>query len=272
MSIHVHPDPLPDERRNDPRRRAEMTVLDRLVMSHLSGKACYEWKAEGKSQEVDFAVWVEDLGRFAIQVKGGQYALVNHDWHLVMPGAPMEKKPSPLVQTWDGAMSMHEVLEDVLNLYIYVIPVLILPDMDPDPHMAVLAEQKKVHLVWRGQDLSARLEEIAASAGVRRPPIRAHVENEFHAIMYREPLGSGAPARREAPAQMDLGATGLVINNYGPLIIITATPENLAGVMASLSSAFPPAGWVPQPSAADATPPEFPPATGDAGESSSEPW
>ena len=271
MPINVHPDPLPEGRRNDPRRRAEMSVLRHLATSHLDGTARYEWKADADSQEVDFAVWVENLGRFAIQVKGGQYAISNHDWHLVVPGAPMERKPSPLVQTWDGALSMHEVLEDVLGFYIFIIPVLVLPDMDHDPHMAALSAEKSVHLVWRGQDLSARLMEIAESAGVRRPPIKAHIENELYAIMYRERLWPAAPAHQEVRTPeavgtpTDAGAVNLVINNYGPLIALCGTPDHLAGVMTSIMPVVPPSGEASQPAAPYAPPPSVPETVTDTG-------
>ena len=36
--------------------------------------------------ELDFAVWIEGLGRFALQVKGGRYLLIDGEWRLTDPG------------------------------------------------------------------------------------------------------------------------------------------------------------------------------------------
>lgn len=241
MTITIHPDPLPEERRNDPRRQAEMSVLDHLADSRLDGVARYEWKASGDSQEVDLALWVHDLGRFAIQVKGGLYAIRDYDWHLFSSSGSLEKTPPPPVETWDGAMSLHHVLEKVLGFYVFIIPVLVFPDMDCDPRMEKLAREKKVHLVWRGQDLSSRLEEIAATEGVHHPPTWAHIQNEFHAIMYGEPLRPPPALRAEpsageltAPARMDLDGATVVINNHGPLIMHFGVPDDLAAIVASV--------------------------------------
>ena len=247
MSITIHPSPLPEERRNDPRRRAEMSVLDHLANSHLQGTAIYEWKAAADTQEVDIQLWVEHLGRFAIQVKGGQYVIQNHDWHLVAPDGSLEERPSPVVQTWDGALSVHDVLESVLGFYIYTIPVLIFPDMDRNPQAEALASMKGVHLVCRGEDPSVLLEQIAATQVVRHPPTGAHIENEVHAMLYREPLspypsarrGSPEPGAPGVPTQMELGAATVVIHNYGPLILHFGAAEDLPAIIASLSPTSP---------------------------------
>ena len=247
MSITIHPSPLPEERRNDPRRRAEMSVLDHLANSHLQGTAIYEWKAAADTQEVDIQLWVEHLGRFAIQVKGGQYVIQNHNWRLVAPDGSLEERPSPVVQTWDGALSVHDVLESVLDFYIYTIPVLIFPDMDRDPQIEALASMKGVHLVCRGEDPSVLLEQIAATQVVRHPPTGAHIENEVHAMLYREPLSPSPSARRGSPepgasgvpSQMEMGAASVVIHNYGPLILNFNPTEDLPAIIASLSPASP---------------------------------
>ena len=244
MSITIHPNPLSQERRNDPKRRAEMLVLDQLAATVRVGAACYEWSAGAGSQEVDMALWVEHLGRFAIQVKGGRYTIHNFNWFLSAPDGSTEEKPSPVFQARDGAMSIRRVVGEITGYLVYIIPVLAFPDMDPEPHMAALAAQQNVYLVWRGEDLTARLEEIAQTEGVQRPPIRAHIENELHAIMYRERLGAAAPVRHAAPVittpmiptRLDVGAATVVINNYGPLIIHTGTAQDLTDVLGSMMS------------------------------------
>ena len=247
-----------------------MSVLDQLTASEHQGTAIYEWLAGDGSPEVDVALWVEGVGRFAIQVKGGHYDLQNYNWFLRMTDGSREQKPSPVVQIRDGALAMSRVVEDVIGFTIYTIAVLVLPDMHPEPHVAALAAQKKVHLVWRGDHLMTRVAEIAATEGVRHPPIRAHIENEVHAMMYGEPLAPAPPARRVAtepvastiPAQLDVGSATVVINNYGPLIMHFGTPDDVAAIVASMMPASP---TNPQPhSPANAgSVEENPPAFGD---------
>ena len=270
MSITIHPSMLSDERRNDPRRRAEMSVLDQLTASDYQGTAIYEWSAGHGAQEVDAPLWIRDMGRYALQVKGGTYIIRGYNWFLRLPDGALEQKPSPVFQTWDGAMAMRRAVEDVIGFQVYIIPVLVLPDMDPDPHATALAARKHVHVVWRGEDLMARLAEIAAREVVRHPPTQAHIENEVHAMMYGEPLAPAPQVRRVAtepvasiiPAQLDGSSATVVINNYGPLVMHFGSPDDLADIVASMMPASP---TNPQPhSPANArSVAEDPPAFGD---------
>ena len=199
MSITIHPSMLSDERRNDPRRRAEMAVLDQLTASDYQGTAIYEWSAGHGAQEIDVPIWIRDMGRYALQVKGGTYIIRDYNWFLTLPDGTLEKKPSPVFRTWDGAMTMRRAVEDVIGFQVYIIPVLVLPDMDPDPHVTALAAQKNVHVVWRGEDLMTRLAEIATREVVRHPPTQAHIENEVHAIDVRETVGAGYAGAQGSP-------------------------------------------------------------------------
>ncbi len=247
MSITIHPSMLSDERRNDPRRRAEMAVLDQLTASHYQGTAIYEWSAGHGAQEIDAPIWVRDMGRYALQVEGGTYIIRDYNWFLRLPDGTMEQRPSPVFQTWDGAMTMRRAVEDAIGFQVYIIPVLVLPDMDPDPHVTALAAQKNVHVVWRGEDLMTRLAEIATRDVVRHPPTQAHIENEVHAMMSGKPLAPATTVRREAPepvapavpVQMDLGNATIVINNHGPLIICAGTAEDMAAALASMTPLSP---------------------------------
>ena len=248
MSITIIPDPLPEERRNDPKRQAEMSVLDPLARTENRGTAIYEWSAGPGSPEVDIALWVENLGRFAIQVKGGHYDIRDYNWFLKSPDGSLEAKPSPVVQTWDGAMSMRSAVETVVGFRAYLIPVLILPNQEPEPHVAALAAQKRVHLAWRGEDLMTRLSEIAETEGVHHPPPRTHIDNEVHAMMYGQPLRPSAPFHRAdrqpaepmTPSAVDTTGATVVINNYGPLIIHTGAAEELAAALLQNPSIPPP--------------------------------
>ena len=129
-----------------------------MTASDYQGTAIYEWSAGHGAQEIDAPIWIRDMGRYALQVKGGTYIIRDYNWFLRLP---------------DGAMTMCRAVEDVIGFQVYIIPVLALPDVDPDPHVTALAAQKHVHVVWSGEDLMTRLDEIATREVVRHPPTQA---------------------------------------------------------------------------------------------------
>ena len=81
--MRMFPQEFPSGRRRKPRRQAERRVYEALAGNDRQGFCYYEWRKGYERIELDFAVWVKDLGRFALQVKGGKYRLVDGDWYLV---------------------------------------------------------------------------------------------------------------------------------------------------------------------------------------------
>lgn len=71
--MRTFPREFPPKRRRKPKRRAERRIFEALANSPLDGFAYYEWRRDYYDGEVDFAIWVEGLGRAALQVKGGHY-------------------------------------------------------------------------------------------------------------------------------------------------------------------------------------------------------
>ena len=106
--METHPEMVPPDRRTDPKRRAEARVFDEIQRSRLPGFAHYEWQRDPRSPQLDFAVWLPEVGRFGLQVKGGHYSLQRGKWYL-RTGSGSEEKDSPLQKTWDATMSIHVV-------------------------------------------------------------------------------------------------------------------------------------------------------------------
>ena len=73
--MRMYPREFPSGRRKKPKRRAERRVYEALASADRRGFVFYEWRRGYGYIELDFAVWVKDLGRFALQVKGGRYLL-----------------------------------------------------------------------------------------------------------------------------------------------------------------------------------------------------
>ena len=74
MAIEIKGKFLSD-RRQDPKRQAEARVYDALSGLGLNGHGLYEFRYRDGGQQVDFPLWVHGKGRFAIEVKGGEYEM-----------------------------------------------------------------------------------------------------------------------------------------------------------------------------------------------------
>ena len=192
MAIQFTPEKFPDARRNDPKRRAEAAVFDALSAIRRSGYGIYEMRLRPKGQQVDYAVWLDGLGRFAIQVKGGVYRRDDRgNWYLLTYDGKWEPKPSPVLETVDGRLEMHDAISRAVSFYGFVGGVLIFPDMERDQDMERLAcNTDDVGVVWGLDHLEQDLERIAEVVGFRRPPTPAHSQNEqeqVFALMWKGP-------------------------------------------------------------------------------------
>ena len=166
--MRMYPREFPSGRRKKPKRQAERRVYEALAGSDRRGFCYYEWRKGYGHIELDFAVWIEGLGRFALQVKGGRYLLIDGDWHLKTRDGVQTISTSPLDEAWLAALDLHDDIEELAETAYnpFIIPVLVFPDMEPDPAIKNLARRKGVHLVWRTDDLMADLIAIVRRRGV----------------------------------------------------------------------------------------------------------
>ena len=80
--MKIYP-PFPTCREATPTRRAEKLIYEALEASELDGLALYEVKPLSSAPQLDFAVWLLDVGTFGIQTKGGRYIIIDGEWYLV---------------------------------------------------------------------------------------------------------------------------------------------------------------------------------------------
>ncbi len=164
----MYPREFPAIRRKRLKRRAERRIYKALAGSDRQGFVYYEWRRGYGRIELDFALWIVGLGRFALQVKGGHYLLIDGDWHLKTNDGLVPIEKSPLDEAWLAALDLHDDIEELAATPYnpYVIPVLAFADMEPDPAIDGLARRKGVYLVWRSDDLVADLIAVAHGRGV----------------------------------------------------------------------------------------------------------
>ena len=166
--MRMYPREFPSGRRKKPKRQAERRVYEALAGSDRRGFCYYEWRQGYEHIELDFAVWIEGLDRFALQVKGGRYLLIDGEWRLKTRDGVKLIESCPLDEAWLAALDLHDDIKEKAQTGYnpFVIPVLAFPDMDPDPAIKKLARRKGVHLVWHTDDLMADLIAISRSRSV----------------------------------------------------------------------------------------------------------
>ena len=70
-------------------------------------------------------------------------------WYLRTYEGDWASKPSPVQETVDGRLEMHDAISRAVSFYGFVGGVLIFPDMERDPDMERLAcNQDGVRIVW----------------------------------------------------------------------------------------------------------------------------
>ena len=182
--MRMHPREFPSGRRKKAKRQAERRVYEALAVAGRQGFVYYEWRKGYEHIELDYAVWVKDLGRFALQVKGGCYLLIDGEWHLKTREGLQPVKSCPLDETKLAALDLHDdIAECACTSYNpYVIPVLMFPDMEPDPAIKQLAKRTGVYVVWGVRSLLADLEEIVRSRRVSEVLGMDRIAREVHAV------------------------------------------------------------------------------------------
>ena len=179
--MKINPKEFPDHRRSDPKRRAEARVYDELAGSDASGHVLYEVKPRADSPEVDFAIWMEGVGTFGMEVKGGENRLERGEWSLVTDQG-RKKVNSLTAEAWDAAMAIHDTVHEKLGRKSFVIPVICFPDMEYDKYIEERCAAKKIGVVFGVENLVQQLQDLAEAAEVYQTPNARTIKQEVDLI------------------------------------------------------------------------------------------
>ncbi len=182
--MRMYPREFPSGRRKKPKRQAERKTYEALAGSDRRGFVYYEWRKGYEHIELDYAVWVKGLGRFALQVKGGRYLLIDGEWYLKTRDGVKLIESCPLDETKLAALDLHDDIKELAETRYnpYVIPVLVFPDMEPDEAIKSLAKRTGVYVIWGVRNLLADLEEIVRSRRVSEALGMDRIAREVHAV------------------------------------------------------------------------------------------
>ena len=104
-----------------------------------------------------------------MQVKGGQYRVEAGNWYLETDDG-LEYTPCPMKLTWDSAMAVRDFLKEKLGRKIFMVAVLLLPDMEPDPDIEMIAESDKTAVMFGYNDIVERVVDLAEERDVYGTP------------------------------------------------------------------------------------------------------
>ena len=218
---------FPASRRTDPKRQAEARVYDALTRLEFDGHGLYEFRYRDGGQQVDFPIWVHGIGRYAIEVKGGEYEMpAPGEWALVQPDGSRLTVPSPVDEAADGGLEMRSAIHEATTFRNFVAAVLLFPDMERVAQIERAARNaRSVYTIWGLERLEDELERVAELAEFRRPPLSRISENEcgkLHELQY------GGPASSCTEGGMDeLAARQVIIQHVEHLHIHTPTLEGV---------------------------------------------
>ena len=173
---------FPPHRRRDPLRLAELRVYTEFMNSDRAGRVLYEVKTSRHVPELDFAVLVEGLAIYGVQVKGGPHTIHRGQWQRVTDDGPVTI-PCPMKVTWDAALQVREAVKRHLGRKVFVVAVLIFPDMEPDPDIELRAENDRVHVLFGTDNLVERLVDLVADEEIFNPPTAWLVDEIAETLM-----------------------------------------------------------------------------------------
>ena len=162
--------------------------------------------------QLDFAVWIVGVGIFGIQTKGGRYIIIDGEWYLVTDRGRIRKE-SPIPETWDAAMAIRDVVQEMFHQSIFVIPVLAMPNMEPNEDIEALAGSRNVAMHWGDpSQIVDHLVQLAIDRKVYITPTPASIAAQVQLVEPGLVLPRQAPAGLEAPQELHIHVEHLHIH------------------------------------------------------------
>ena len=182
--MNIYPEEFPEDRIHDPKRQAELTVFRELQASETPGVAFYEARAGIDGREVDYAIWLEDIARTGLQVKGDATA-----WTVAsgisLPREVGGASPARPSRAGRSSIQLHDYLQERLpaGRNPFVIPMLVFPDMLPDANIEAWSIQAGVRVLFGTENLVEHLVEAVATCRVNYPPSGYETAEEVELLM-----------------------------------------------------------------------------------------
>ena len=224
------PNTLPATCREDAQLQPWVSVFDALSQCQRAGEAVFNLVGLQPSGQIAAFQWLEGHARYGIVALGGHYSVdpATFQWHSQGPSGSVAV-PDPRQLTNDAAMAMRDEIRRQTNFEVFVIPVVVFTDTEPDPVIERLVHSTNVHAAFGTHRLLSVLDSIPQRIDVRHPPTAKHVRNEAQALKRAFGLDGVAPpsvpdsddAGQETVEDLSLSAQNITItiNRVDQLIV-----------------------------------------------------
>ena len=133
-------------------------------------------------------------------------------WYLITDKGRLLRE-SPVPGTWDAAMAIRDVVQEMLHQSIFVTPVLAMPNMEPNEDIEALAGCRNVAMHWGDPDqIVDHLVQLAIDRKVYITPTPASIAAQVQLVEPGLVLPRQAPAGLEAPQEIHIHVEHLHIH------------------------------------------------------------
>ena len=211
---------FPEDRRGVAAYAGVQQVYDQVAASKAPGLAVYYPNADPAGLEIHFTVALEDVGIFDLQVTNGPYTRDGKRWAL-QTEAGLIPAPSPVQYTSRLALRHRDQVRERLGEEIFVQPVNVFADIDPDPAIVQAVAGFNVATLFRTDDFVARLTKLDKARAIyeRDRPSGALVDAVMECLRSQAEAAAEAapvapPATTEEPPPRQVVIHAATVNVY----------------------------------------------------------
>ena len=205
---------FPTCREDTPKRQAEKQIYEAFKSCDFDGRVLYEVRPQsslrchsstsrcGLSASASSGSRPREAGTSSLTVSG--------TWSPTRAGSGKE---SPIPGTWDAAMAIRDVVQEMFHQSIFVIPVLAMPNMEPNEEIEALAGSRNVAMHWGDpSQIVDHLVQLAIDRKVYITPTPASIAAQVQLVEPGLVLPRQAPAGLEAPQELHIHVEHLHIH------------------------------------------------------------
>ena len=197
---------------NRPMTLREIEICQQFEQSDRSGQALW-WPivapgdpAPGDPASSDWLVLLEGNGRYAITFLYGPWSVRGREWYRHTEDGAVTPMGNVREKVWKAAMSIKDRLSQDRDFGCYVIPVIVITDMTPDPDILEEMRGSKVRLLWGLDDQVARLADLPEGDQVQKQLGKRLMSEEVEKLSRRPAAGNPAQPPQAATLTVSGGA------------------------------------------------------------------
>ena len=200
---------------NRPMTLKEIEICQQFEQSDRSGQALW-WPLMAPGDPVpECLVLLEGNGRYALIFLHDQWSARGGEWYHQTEDGVATPVGNVREAAWEAAMAVKDRLTEDRGCY--VIPVIVLTDMTPDPDILEEMRGSSVRLLWGLDDLVARLADLPEGDQVQKQLGKTLIAQEVEKLS-RRPAGA-RPAQAPKAATLTVSGGAVTIRDGDELHI-----------------------------------------------------